>query len=146
MQPHVFSDGTKSATKSVVRIHPLRFAIENCGGEMTALILAYGEPDLYLKRFPSNDMCPIATACDWASQNLAALGSLSALLEWAWKDVDPDEGQFDEREVIVTDAPDEGRVQARVANLQAHRQRLPMACGHPDRTKLVSPGYHERQL
>jgi len=89
---HEFSDGTRSATKSVICIHPLRFAIENCGGEMTALLLAYGSDDLFHTKFPSNGLSPLSTACDWASQNKAALGSLSALLEWAWRDIDPDEG------------------------------------------------------
>ena len=81
-------------TKSVVCIHPLRFAIENCGGEMTALLLAYGPDDLAQTTFPSNGLSPLATACDWASQNLAALSSLSALLEWGWRNTDPDQGSI----------------------------------------------------
>ena len=86
---------------------------------MTALLLTYGTPDLYLKRFPSNEMSPITTACDWATQNAAAWSSLSALLEWAWKDQDPDTGSDSAEEVIIHDTPSEGKMIQRVKNLQA---------------------------
>jgi len=116
VEHHTFVDVTRSAHKRVVKIHPLRFAIENCGGAMTALLLRYGETDMYLDPFPSNNKAPIHTACDWISQNLAAASSLSALLEWAWRDMDIDDGKDKEEEVVRIEPSSGGLINAK--NLQ----------------------------